>query len=290
MNKVSFKEKFFLRQNNSPSIFDIIVVLGITILLMFTVSAFLAYKFGFWGNVSIQFIVIVVPILYIKIMKLDIKQIFPIKKPSLRHIFGAGFFWFGTLILTGFTAALFQLIFPDSAEGVQMLSELLMSQSLIVLIFTVALLPAICEEFLFRGFVYSGLKNKFSPYIALLITSILFGIFHLDLLRFISTTILGIAINYALYKTDNIFISTYIHFLNNLFSIVLLKLSNLVNTEEISDMQQLNTFPDVPVFAIVIAVIFYLAIAISFLILGLKLLGKSKKEKYAELKSTAGDN
>ena len=46
------------------------------------------------------------------------------------------------------------------------------------LLLMVAVLPAICEELAFRGFVLSGLRRMKNTTLAILVSSLLFGIAH----------------------------------------------------------------------------------------------------------------
>ncbi len=91
-----------------------------------------------------------------------------------------------------------------------------------------ALVPAICEETLFRGFILSafrdkktfGQKNEKHVMFAIVGSGILFGIMHLDFIRIIPTSILGMVMAYNVYKSKSIFTSVGIHFFNNLLSVL----------------------------------------------------------------------
>ena len=85
-----------------------------------------------------------------------------------------------------------------------------------------ALAPAVCEEALFRGYLYSASKKKFKPYTAMLIVAAVFGIYHLSLVKFFTTGILGFAFCYVVYRTESIVTSSVMHFLNNLVSVVVM--------------------------------------------------------------------
>ena len=53
------------------------------------------------------------------------------------------------------------------------------SHNVIAAVLCVALTPAIAEEMLFRGIVFSALKDKVKPVYSVLIVSVLFGLFHI---------------------------------------------------------------------------------------------------------------
>lgn len=85
---------------------------------------------------------------------------------------------------------------------------------IIMMVFTTAIVPALCEEFLFRGAILSNL----APYgrgAAILFSSLLFGLMHQNLFQIIYTTVLGVVIGYVYVKTKSIWCCVLIHFFNN---------------------------------------------------------------------------
>ncbi|VII18340.1 ABC transporter permease [Clostridioides difficile] len=100
-----------------------------------------------------------------------------------------------------------------------------MKDSVLLNLLVIALLPAICEEIFFRGFIFSSFskskdKNK-SIKLAIICSSVLFGIMHMDFIRIIPTSILGIIFAYSVYKSGSIFVSMLLHFLNNGVAVML---------------------------------------------------------------------
>lgn len=68
-----------------------------------------------------------------------------------------------------------------------------------------AVLPAICEELAFRGFVLSGLRSRLGPVSAVIVSAIFFGLAHASALQqTISATILGLLLGYIAIKTKQI--------------------------------------------------------------------------------------
>jgi membrane protease YdiL (CAAX protease family) len=83
-----------------------------------------------------------------------------------------------------------------------------------------AFLPAVCEETLFRG----GLQNFLtratkSPWIAIIVVSILFSIVHFSFYGFLPRMFLGIVLGLIFYYTGNLWLSITMHFLNNALAI-----------------------------------------------------------------------
>ena len=91
-----------------------------------------------------------------------------------------------------------------------------------VLVFiTIAIVPALCEETLFRGFIQSSFAKKMKGVAAIAITSFFFASYHLNPYGFISLFILGFYFGFAAYKTGSLVVPIILHFINN-FSAVLL--------------------------------------------------------------------
>lgn len=83
-----------------------------------------------------------------------------------------------------------------------------------------ALIPAVVEEFLFRGIIFVGLKNKYKAVFAVLVGALLFALVHLSIYQFIYQFILGTVLCLVVYFTGSIFYSMVVHFVNN-FVIIL---------------------------------------------------------------------
>lgn len=75
--------------------------------------------------------------------------------------------------------------------------------------------PAICEELIFRGVIYQGLKENFSPVARILLTGLLFALMHQNIMQFIYPFILGCVLSVVMEKTNNLLYPILIHMFNN---------------------------------------------------------------------------
>lgn len=90
----------------------------------------------------------------------------------------------------------------------------------VVLMFiTLAIVPGICEEFLFRGAVLSNLR-PFGKGPAIIISAVLFGLMHQNPGQFLYATVAGLLLGWLAYETGSIWCGMLLHFLNNFISIV----------------------------------------------------------------------
>lgn len=82
------------------------------------------------------------------------------------------------------------------------------------LILSNAIIPAICEEFLFRGAFFFSYKNVF--YInRILVNAIVFALFHMSYLKIIIIIIISMVLSQVVFYTKSILVPIIIHLINN---------------------------------------------------------------------------
>ena len=67
---------------------------------------------------------------------------------------------------------------------------------------------------------------------AIIITGLLFGLFHFDVQNFLGPAFLGILFAYMVYKTNSIYTTMIAHAINNMIALTLLKLADIVQSIE----------------------------------------------------------
>jgi membrane protease YdiL (CAAX protease family) len=92
---------------------------------------------------------------------------------------------------------------------------------LLFVVIVVAIIPAISEEAMFRGFVQRSFELKLKPYLAIFLTAIFFSAYHFNPYGFIPLFILGAYFGFTAYMSRSLVVPMILHFLNN-FSAVLL--------------------------------------------------------------------
>ena len=95
-----------------------------------------------------------------------------------------------------------------------------LSDRMSFIIFVVAVIPAICEETLFRGFVQKSFELKMRPVWAILITSVFFGFYHFSPYGLIALISLGAYFGFAAYTSNSIFVTMILHFTNNFIAVL----------------------------------------------------------------------
>lgn len=130
------------------------------------------------------------------------------------------------------------------------------------IIFVVALIPAICEETLFRGLVQKSFEMKLKPVWAILITAIFFGLYHFNPYGLIALISLGVYFGFAAYISDSIFVPMVLHFFNNFVAVLVfffLGNDELINTTVKKQTQIIPLLFSFAMFAVLFfAYIFYI--------------------------------
>ena len=85
---------------------------------------------------------------------------------------------------------------------------------------SIVVVAPISEEFIFRGVFLSRFKNAIPLMAAILLSSIVFGLLH-GFVSFVGALVFGICMCIVYLKTQNIFVSISIHFLNNFIGMAL---------------------------------------------------------------------
>lgn len=94
-------------------------------------------------------------------------------------------------------------------------------------IFITAFVPAIMEELIFRGVLYSGYRNSTIKR-AILASALAFGLFHMNVNQFCYAFFMGIVFALVREATGSMHSSMIMHFLVNANSVVLLKLYDIL--------------------------------------------------------------
>ncbi len=113
--------------------------------------------------------------------------------------------------------------FPISSVVQEALGRLMTeSPSLWVAIGVFALLPAVCEEVAFRGFILSGLEHQRRTRSAILFSALMFGFLHMLLSLYqqlFNATLLGIVLGLLAVRSRSLLPGILFHFLNNALAI-----------------------------------------------------------------------
>ncbi len=86
-------------------------------------------------------------------------------------------------------------------------------------LFTTAVLAGVCEETLHRGLLLHGNSNLGITK-AIVLSGVLFGLLHLNIMQFFYATLIGIFLGYLCVMCNSIFPCMIVHFMNNALCVI----------------------------------------------------------------------
>ncbi len=103
----------------------------------------------------------------------------------------------------------------DTAVGMTMTG-----QSPIVMILAVVILGPIAEEIIFRWMIFGRVRFYLGKKRAIIISSLLFALFHGNMIQFIFCTVVGIALAFVYDRTGNIYLCVIAHMAINFTGVI----------------------------------------------------------------------
>jgi sodium transport system permease protein len=198
------------------------------------------------GEVGIlvsEVLLLLVPALFfLRVGKFEVVRTFSLRLPTGRGLVAALLIIGGGTPLAWLLAWLQTFVIEIPWEFLEGMSDFLITDSLprvAWLLLVLALTPAICEEFVFRGILLAGTRGKITFPRVVLFNGMIFGAFHLfsgGVFRFLPTAWLGVLLAWVVFRTGSIWIGSLMHFINN-GSIVVLAASPWI-LERFSDPEQ----------------------------------------------------
>ncbi len=184
-------------------------------------GAALQKTWGAWGLAAAEGLFLLAPAVLLAFSgPFEPRVVLLWRTPSARAMAG------GVLLVAGALPAAWLLVWiqtvvaPSQSAGLERLDRLVTPGSaggLAGLLFVFAVVPAVCEEAVFRGVLLSS-TARWRPREAILLNGLVFGLFHLLSglpIRFLPTAWLGIVIAWAVRTTGTVAIGVLMHLLNN---------------------------------------------------------------------------
>lgn len=269
-----FERRKNIKKGSLPSVQESILVFVVMLLLSVYVGGIMSLNNVRMGIIVPQIIIISLPILASIYIKGDLKKIFRLHVPKAKDVLGSFVLFLGVGSLSLLISNLLSFVLKDEVEGLSdMYTSLVDGLSFGTALLLMAVLPAICEELLFRGYMFTAFRQKMSLWKAILFVSVFFGISHMSLAKLIPTAVLGAGLAYAVYKADSIFVSSVMHFLNNAFATFVLYYGSKISflNEEHSALPAM--------IGMAVAAVLFIPAGVRILNIGKKKSGEQNEEK-----------
>ena len=169
-------------------------------------------------------ILIVVTLLYVKFKyQSNLKTLGFISPFKFTQYPGALIYWVFGLVLVFIWSFIIKFINleilmpPENAKYILNLA----SGNMIITMGLVGLWGPVAEEVFFRGFMISGLKAQFGWKSSVIISSLIFSVFHIEPGAIIPTFLLGAILGYIFIRYGSIWPSIFIHALHNMIAVLM---------------------------------------------------------------------
>ena len=163
----------------------------------------------------------VAAVIVVLIARASLSSVFRFKKVHILSLLGAYMMWRALIMVGVFLTELAMYFFPKLGEGTDGVTNLITNLSFPVAILIIAVLPAICEEMLFRGPILRSLEFIKIPALIIVVDGLIFAAAHLSFVKMIPITLLGIYLAWLVYTSGNMAYSMFVHFINNSLSVIL---------------------------------------------------------------------
>lgn len=107
-------------------------------------------------------------------------------------------------------------LFPSYAE---LSEETMVGQPVWLLFLTVGVLAPVAEELVFRGLVFRRMKDWMKPGAAIVLSSLIFGLYHGNMVQFLYATLMGMILAVIYHRTGTLWTSILAHITANLWSL-----------------------------------------------------------------------
>ncbi|MCH7871584.1 MAG: CPBP family intramembrane metalloprotease [Planctomycetes bacterium] len=166
---------------------------------------------------------VLVPLVVVAYWKIGFTSTFALRLPRPRYL-AAGVLigvssWVPAHELSVFQQSIIGIPQP-LVESMETFAAAIAALPLPTAIVLIALVPALCEEFLFRGFLLSSLSTSGRKWTAIAASAVVFGIFHFVLFRFAVTAGLGALLAYLVWQSRSIWPAVLAHLLHNAIGVL----------------------------------------------------------------------
>lgn len=201
----------YIRSAGCFSLFYVILYFGLSMSMGFFIKNTYVFTSLFY------MILLIGALIYLRVCGDDVKWSLRIRPFHIGSFFLVILLAFTIRPVAGFITLIADLFFKDVTTNTMTQKVL---TNLGFSLFTTAFLPGLVEETLFRGVLYSRLRRA-NPLKGILLSSLFFGIAHMNFQQFCYAFFLGIVFGFLIEATDSLFASMTAHMIFNGSSILL---------------------------------------------------------------------
>jgi membrane protease YdiL (CAAX protease family) len=192
------------------------------ILLLVVICGFIFEQYVFWGTIILESLMLVITLAWIGVQGTGYRETLRLKIPTVKEIGLTLVVVCAGIYVASFAEQLFRFCIQN--RGPIMEYNIPRPQNIVQFISTItvaAILPALAEEALFRGFILKNYQKYLNTGKAIFISALLFGIAHLDISNFWGPFIMGVFYGWLVCFFDSIILGVIGHLLNNSITVTL---------------------------------------------------------------------
>mgnify|MGYP000420007333 CR=1 FL=1 len=203
------------------------------------------------GNIGISAALIVVffgmlPILAARYLKTDVRNTFSLRRASVAQWLGAFVVGLSSWAIAYELLVLQSRVIPMpeeiAAENARIQAQLA-GWPLPLVLLALAIVPGVCEELTFRGFVLSGLRSGMRPAGAIFVSALIFAFFHFLVVRLGISCGLGVLLGYICWRTGSIGPAMLVHAMHNGLMLLLSRRPELLRALHLPDLDGRTHLP-----------------------------------------------
>ena len=192
---------------------------------------------GWVSYVISEAVIIVIGLIYIAVMGISIKRDMQYHIIAFKDVIVsilAGYMMIPMVLFINNVSMLFSKNYLEAA------SQTLLTYPFVVQIILMAVIPALVEEFIFRGFFFGKYRKMASRFYGTyrkcgvlkgaLMSGLVFGLFHLNINQFCYAFVIGVVFAFLVEATGSIWSSVLAHFAINTYSITIIQLLKITGT------------------------------------------------------------
>lgn len=187
----------------------------LALLFLLFVATPLQMRYGMVGLLWTELGLLALALVGTAVFRAPWRQVFNFHRPTLKGVGGTLLLWMGAYTLVMLVSIFTMLIAPQQMTDVSTaITDLFTRVPFALRFLLVAVTPAFCEEMLFRGYLLHHMQ-PLPVWGRILLCGGLFGLFHLDPVRFLPTAILGIFLTWGALRSGNLLYAMLFHLFNN---------------------------------------------------------------------------
>ncbi len=212
----------------------IIACISIGISLLLTVLYVKSeFELDMIPNILLSEAMLIVPTFFVLLFSKDkVKDVLSIRKMKWSTFFGViGFTMAASPLIT--LVNLVSQLFVENTVAAS--SNQFLSLHPLLLVFFVGVLAPVCEEVVFRGAIFGGMKKEGNVFKAVLASGLLFGLLHMNINQASYAFVIGILLGFLVEATGSIFSSIMFHVLINASNAIMMIFSGSVVSDEVME-------------------------------------------------------